>query len=86
MAGVKFYSPSFLEPHNYSDIDECKGYHQCNTVVSRCENIYGSYVCICNDGYMKTANHTNCSEPGESLSLVSENMAANDAEFCKSSL
>ena len=44
----------------YSDIDECESNtHNCD-VNAKCNNTYGNYSCICNEGYYGLGDMGNC--------------------------
>ena len=53
----KFFSISFFNAYDFTDIDECKGSHSCH-VNATCTNTLGSHVCQCQTGY--TGNGQNC--------------------------
>ena len=53
-----------LHNHNSSlflDVDECTaGLDNCDSSVSRCVNIDGSYACECNSGYVQDEETDEC--------------------------
>ncbi|CAL1547132.1 unnamed protein product, partial [Lymnaea stagnalis] len=53
----------------YADFNECS-VAACNSTNSYCENIYGSYQCMCRYGY-ENVNSTFCDECGKTLTNLS---------------
>ena len=43
----------YIGKHCENDIEECvTGNHFCVSDLSQCKNIEGSYICVCNEGYV----------------------------------
>lgn len=55
--GTIFYRKNIVLWHSFLDIDECKRENDCDE-NGNCANTDGSYICSCQQGFMK--NGTTC--------------------------